>query len=372
MAHVRLESVSKAYGRDALVIEGLDLEVHDGEFLVLVGPSGCGKSTILRMIAGLEDLTHGRILVDGEVMNDVAPKDRDVAMIFQDFALYPHMSVFDNIAFSLRMRRLPREETLARVTETAHLLGIESLLGRKPSSISGGERQRVALGRALVRNPRVFLMDEPLSNLDAKLRVQMRAEIHRLFRSLNATFIYVTHDQVEAMTMGTRIVVLKDGMVQQVDAPQALYKRPANTFVASFIGTPPMNLVHGVLGRDGSGLALSCPQGTLSLPAGAIPESVEGASLGAEVVVGVRPEHIGLYPGPTTHAGDPDHEPTGKIEFVEHTGPESYAAVRTKCATLTARVPPGLEVSPAQQVYLRLEPAFIHLFAGSGAQERLA
>ncbi len=245
MAQVRLIDIGKSYGKGDRVIDGLDLDVQDGELLVLVGPSGCGKSTILRMIAGLEEVSAGEIHIDDVVVNDTPPKDRDVAMIFQDFALYPHMTVRDNIAFGLKMRRVAKPEIEERVTSTARTLGIESLLGRKPNSISGGERQRVALGRALVRNPRVFLMDEPLSNLDAKLRVQMRTEIHRLHRSLGATFVYVTHDQVEAMTMGSRIVVLNDGVVQQVDEPKRVYEAPANAFVASFIGTPPMNLVRG-------------------------------------------------------------------------------------------------------------------------------
>src|SRR5213593_4247968 len=250
MAEVVFDKVGKRY-RDVVVIEGLDLEIRDREFMVLVGPSGCGKTTALRMIAGLETVTEGTITIGGRVVNDVAPKDRDIAMVFQSYALYPHMSVRENLAFGLRMRKTPKETVDRLVAEAAELLGIPHLLGRKPRELSGGQRQRVAVGRAIVRRPSVFLFDEPLSNLDAKLRVQMRAEIARLQSALRTTTVYVTHDQVEAMTMGHRIAVLKDGKLQQLGTPLEIYETPANLFVAAFIGTPPMSFVPAAI--DGSG-----------------------------------------------------------------------------------------------------------------------
>ncbi len=260
MAHVTLEALTKRYGGNAITaVDNLSLEIEDGEFLVLVGPSGCGKSTALRMIAGLEEITDGAVWIGDEFVNDVHPKDRDVAMVFQNYALYPHMSVFTNIAFPLQIAKLPKQEIRRRVDEAARILQLQDFLKRRPGQLSGGQRQRVAMGRAIVRDPAVFLMDEPLSNLDAKLRVQMRSEIHRLQRRLGTTTIYVTHDQVEAMTMGDRVALLKDGVLQQVDTPADMYNRPANTFVATFIGSPAMNLFHASLGEngdDGSRLAL--------------------------------------------------------------------------------------------------------------------
>src|SRR5512138_2163374 len=250
MANVLLERVSKHFGTVG-VIDNLDLHVEDHEFLVLVGPSGCGKSTVLRLIAGLEDVTAGTIRIGGRVVNDVAPKDRDIAMVFQSYALYPHLTVHDNLAFGLKLRKLPKEEIKRRVKEAADILGIQDLLERKPRQLSGGQRQRVAVGRAIVREPKVFLFDEPLSNLDAKLRVQMRVELKKLHERLQTTIIYVTHDQVEAMTMGDRIVVMKDGLKQQVGAPLELYFRPANKFVAGFIGSPAMNFIEGDLVSEG-------------------------------------------------------------------------------------------------------------------------
>jgi multiple sugar transport system ATP-binding protein len=366
VAHVRLVDIGKSYGKRDRVIDGLHLEVHDGELLVLVGPSGCGKSTILRMIAGLEEVSTGEISIDDTVVNNTPPKDRDVAMIFQDFALYPHMTVRDNIAFGLKMRRVPKTEMEERVTSTARTLGIESLLGRKPGNISGGERQRVALGRALVRNPKVFLMDEPLSNLDAKLRVQMRTEIHRLHRRLRATFVYVTHDQVEAMTMGSRIVVLNDGVVQQIDEPKRVYETPANAFVASFIGTPPMNLVRGTLESVPPGIQLRCERGVLRLPPTALRGSQLDDFVDREVIVGVRPEDVKLG---AAH-GLPEGM-AGEIEFIEHTGAESYASVATSCATWTVRLAETAHAHPGQQVHLEMNADRIHFFACTGSQERL-
>jgi len=280
MADVTFAHVAKSYG-DVPVIDDLNLAIDDGELMVLVGPSGCGKSTALRMIAGLEDVTGGTISIGGRVVNTLAPKDRDIAMVFQSYALYPHMSVRENLEFGLRMRALPRPEIDARVGRAAEILGIAQLLDRKPKDLSGGQRQRVAVGRAIVREPAVFLFDEPLSNLDAKLRVQMRAEITRLQKDLGTTSVYVTHDQVEAMTMGHRIAVMRAGKLQQVGAPLEVYERPANVFVAQFIGTPPMNLVQATV----SGSTLRASSFVLPLP---IP-----LEEGRQVVVGIRPEHLG-------------------------------------------------------------------------------
>ena len=246
MANLSLSHVNKVYDNGFEAVKDFNLEIEDKEFIIFVGPSGCGKSTTLRMIAGLEDISSGELKIDGKVMNDVEPKDRDIAMVFQNYALYPHMTVFDNMAFGLKLRKLPKEEIKEKVVHAAKILDLEHLLDRKPSALSGGQRQRVAMGRAIVRNPKVFLMDEPLSNLDAKLRVQMRQEISKLHRQLGTTIIYVTHDQTEAMTLGTRIVVMKDGVVQQIDTPYNLYNKPKNIFVAGFIGSPQMNLLDAI------------------------------------------------------------------------------------------------------------------------------
>ena len=288
MAGVTFEGVGKVYPDGTRAVVGLDLEVADGEFVVLVGPSGCGKTTALRMVAGLEDISEGTITIGDEVINDVLPQKRNIAMVFQNYALYPHMTVADNMGFGLRMRKLPQKEIRAKVEEIARVLRLTELLDRKPRVLSGGQRQRVAMGRAIVRNPQVLLMDEPLSNLDAKLRVQMRAEIARIQREIAATTIYVTHDQVEAMTMGDRVVVMRKGEVQQVDIPQAIYERPANLFVATFIGSPPMNLLRGALERDGDGFAVTI--GGTRLPLSGHPALDPYA--GSEIGIGVRPEQV--------------------------------------------------------------------------------
>jgi multiple sugar transport system ATP-binding protein len=292
MAGVVFESVGKVYPDGTRALDDLRLEIEDGEFMVFVGPSGCGKTTALRMVAGLEEVSEGSIRIGDTVINDVLPQERDIAMVFQNYALYPHMTVAENIGFGLRMRKLPKAEIKTRVAEIAQILGLGDLLDRRPRVLSGGQRQRVAMGRAIVRNPRVLLMDEPLSNLDAKLRVQMRTEIARIQREIQATTIYVTHDQVEAMTMGDRVAVMRKGVLQQVDAPQRIYEAPANIFVATFIGSPPMNLLRGTLERNDGGLA--CSVGGQRL---AVPPEVEAAHprladyLGREVAIGVRPEH---------------------------------------------------------------------------------
>jgi len=298
MANVTYENVTKVFG-DVVAVNKLDIQIPDKEFLVFVGPSGCGKTTSLRLLAGLEEVTEGNIYIGDRLVNDVPPKDRDIAMVFQSYALYPHMSVYDNMAFGLKLRKTPKKEVERRVREAAQVLNIEELLDRKPKQLSGGQRQRVAVGRAIVREPYVFLMDEPLSNLDAKLRVHSRAEISKLHQRLGTTIIYVTHDQVEAMTMGTRIAVMKDGILQQVDSPQVLYDTPNNIFVAGFIGSPAMNFMDAkVVERDGK-LAVDCDDFILEIPEDKV--DVYRKELGQEVIFGIRPED--------TH--DPDYAPPG-------------------------------------------------------------
>jgi multiple sugar transport system ATP-binding protein len=322
VAEVTLDGVTKVYPNGFTAVSDLDLEIRDGEFLVLVGPSGCGKSTALRMIAGLEEISHGELRIGGRVVNDAAPKERDIAMVFQNYALYPHMTVYDNIAFALKLAKVPRQEIDDRVRDAAQILELTNQLDKRPAALSGGQRQRVAMGRAIVRQPAAFLMDEPLSNLDAKLRVQMRAEIARIQRELGVTTIYVTHDQVEAMTMGDRVAVLKDGLLQQVDTPQNLYDNPDNLFVAAFIGSPSMNLYHGELGPAGDqGLSLKLGSQSLEVPAAVLsnkPGLREHA--GASVTVGIRPEDMEDASVKTDH-------PTGQriktdVELVEALGSE--------------------------------------------------
>ena len=293
MAGVRLKNVSKVFPGGVKAVSDFNIEIEDKEFIILVGPSGCGKTTTLRMIAGLEEITEGELYIGDKLCNDVAPKDRDIAMVFQNYALYPHMTVFDNMAFGLKLRKTPKDEIKRRVHEAARILNIEHLLDRKPKALSGGQRQRVALGRAIVREPKVFLMDEPLSNLDAKLRVQMRTEISKLHLKLNTTFIYVTHDQTEAMTMGTRIVVMKDGFIQQIDSPQKLYDEPANLFVAGFIGSPQMNFGNAIVERKDDGkLTLVFGEYRLDLNAEKSAEIEKQGYVGKEVIFGIRPENI--------------------------------------------------------------------------------
>jgi multiple sugar transport system ATP-binding protein len=293
MASIAFEGVTKVYEDGTLAVSDLDLVIDDGEFMVLVGPSGCGKSTALRMIAGLEAITEGKIAVGDQVVNDLPPKDRDVAMVFQNYALYPHMTVFENMAFALKIRHLDKAEQQRRVREAAQILGLDDLLDRRPKQLSGGQRQRVAMGRAIVREPRAFLMDEPLSNLDAKLRVQMRSEIARIQSRLGTTTVYVTHDQVEAMTMGDRVAVLKHGVLQQVAEPQELYDHPANLFVAGFIGSPAMNMVEALLERDGDRLAATFAGVRLDIDTDLLRRNpaIEGYE-GKPVIVGIRPEQI--------------------------------------------------------------------------------
>ena len=360
MAEVKLKGVKKAYG-PVTVIPHLDLDIEDHEFMVLVGPSGCGKSTALRMIAGLEEITAGTIEIDGRVVNDVPPKDRDIAMVFQSYALYPHMTVRQNLEFGLKIRKMPKPEMDRRVDEAAKILGIQEFLDRKPRQLSGGQRQRVAVGRAIVRNPKVFLFDEPLSNLDAKLRVQMRAEISRLQKSLQTTTVYVTHDQVEAMTMGDRIAVMSKGELQQVGTPLEVYEQPASLFVASFIGTPPMNFVPATLTDGGTAIAAS----GFKMP---VPEPFRAAAAGQDgrkVVLGIRPENI----RETERAGGDATVPvTAKVEFVEPLGHEVIVHGRVGDDLLVAKVDPHRSPQLDSQISLVIEVPACHLFDATTEQ----
>ncbi len=315
MAEIVFNNVSKRYADGPAAVRDLDLAISDGEFLVLVGPSGCGKSTVLRMIAGLEEITHGRLTIDGRVVNDLAPRDRDVALVFQSYALYPHLTVADNIGFGLRVRGLPKAEIARRVEETARLLELEPYLARKPGQLSGGQRQRVAMGRALAREPRAFLMDEPLSNLDARLRGQMRAEIAAMQKASGITTVYVTHDQVEAMTMGDRIAVMSGGVLQQLGAPRTLYDAPANLFVAGFIGAPAMNFLAADLAASGHDIEARCGRTTLVFPADAASPAIR-ANVGRSIVLGIRPEAFRAEAPDSSRAG----AIVGTVAFVEDLG----------------------------------------------------
>ena len=334
-----------------MAVTGASFEVADGELLVLVGPSGCGKSTLLRMVAGLEAITSGELRIGGRLVNDVAPGERDIAMVFQSYALYPHMTVAENLGFALRMRKLPAAEIAARVAQAARMLELEGVLARRPAQLSGGQRQRVALGRALVRQPQVFLLDEPLSNLDARLRAGMRVEIARLHRQLGATMLYVTHDQVEAMTLGQRIVVMNQGRIQQIDTPMALYRRPANLFVATFLGSPAMNVLPGRLLRE-DGWQLALADGTrLPLPG---PAEFDARLEGREVQLGVRPEHL--------LAADADDGFTAAVEVVEPIGSDVHAYARVGGQPLVARLAPEQVPERGDSLRLRIAPAQWHLF----------
>ncbi|MBR1796807.1 MAG: sn-glycerol-3-phosphate ABC transporter ATP-binding protein UgpC [Clostridiales bacterium] len=361
MASLSFQHVYKKYDGGVVAVSDFNLEVADKEFVILVGPSGCGKSTTLRMLAGLEDISEGEIYIEDRLINDVLPKDRDIAMVFQNYALYPHMTVRDNMAFSLKLKKMPKEEINRRVTEAAKILEIEHLLERKPKALSGGQRQRVALGRAIVRDPKVFLMDEPLSNLDAKLRVQMRVEITKLHHRLKTTFVYVTHDQTEAMTMGTRIVVMKDGFIQQVDSPTELYDNPINTFVAGFIGMPPMNFINATINVDGSDVYVTFENVTVKLPDRYAVEEVMERD-GQEVIFGVRPEAI--TDEATYVTEHPETAFAADVDVVEMLGAETYLYVTVNGALpLTCRVDPTTSQSTVGQVVdLAIDTNRIHLF----------
>ena len=370
MASLSLRNVYKKYPGGVIAVSDFNLEIKDKEFIILVGPSGCGKSTTLRMVAGLEEISEGEILIGDRVVNDVAPKDRDIAMVFQNYALYPHMTVFDNMAFGLKLRKTPKDEIKRRVEEAARILDISHLLERKPKALSGGQRQRVALGRAIVREPKVFLLDEPLSNLDAKLRAQMRTEISKLHLKLGTTFIYVTHDQTEAMTMGTRIVVMKDGFIQQVDTPQNLYLYPDNLFVAGFIGSPQMNFIESVLLKEGNDFFVEFGTEDTKTRAGIkykikLPESknkdgILETYVGKEVIMGIRPENV--HNEDDLIAQFPDGIVEANVEVTELMGAETYLYMNCEEQTINARVSPTNTAKPGDRIRITLEPSKIHLF----------
>ncbi|MFA4944544.1 MAG: sn-glycerol-3-phosphate ABC transporter ATP-binding protein UgpC [Lentisphaeria bacterium] len=357
MARVLIENVWKIYPGNVAAVRDVSFEVQDKEFVILVGPSGCGKSTTLRMVAGLEEISRGTIQIGDRLINDVPPKDRDIAMVFQNYALYPHMTVYENLAFGLKLRRFKKEEIDRRVREAAEILGITDYLERRPKALSGGQRQRVAVGRAIVRKPAAFLFDEPLSNLDAKMRVQMRAEISKLHHRLESTMIYVTHDQVEAMTMADRIVVMKDGVIQQIDTPANLYGRPVNSFVAGFIGTPPMNFFNGTVhaGTDGKPVF---DEGSFQLP---LPADAAGVKAYTDkpVSLGIRPENIG---SPAAESQPNPGRIRATVEVVEPMGAETYLYLTTGKHSFVARVEPHRRCRVGDQVQLAVQLDRLHFF----------
>ena len=361
MASVTLDRVTKRFG-EVTAVRNVSIDIKDKEFLVLVGPSGCGKSTTLRMIAGLEEISEGSIYIGDRLVNDVAPKDRDIAMVFQSYALYPHMSVYDNLAFGLKLRRTPKRDIDERVRRAAETLGIGQLLTRKPRQLSGGQRQRVALGRAIVREPQVFLMDEPLSNLDAKLRVHMRAELIRLHQRLQTTVIYVTHDQVEAMTMGTRIAVLRDGMLQQIDAPQVLYDHPTNMFVAGFIGSPSMNFVDATLEGTPDNMVVNCGSFKVPVPPSHAPKLT--SVLGKECFFGIRPEDMyePKYAPPEVTGSGIDARMRARVDVTEPLGAEIYLYLLAGEKQLIARVDPRTRAEVGDEVEMLLDVSKLHIF----------
>jgi len=359
MASISIKNISKIYPGDVLAVDDCSLDIPDKEFVILVGPSGCGKSTMLRMIAGLEEITKGELYIGDKLVNDVPPKNRDIAMVFQNYALYPHMSVYKNMAFALKLAKTPKAEIERRVREAAKILDIEHLLSRKPKALSGGQRQRVALGRAMVRNPAVFLLDEPLSNLDAKLRTSMRTELIKLHNKLQTTFVYVTHDQTEAMTMGDRIVVMNHAVVQQVDTPQNLYDFPCNMFVAGFIGSPQMNFIDAVLKTDAKGYYLEIGEDKLAIPASkakdVLKEYVDKA-----VKFGVRPEDI--YDDEESRTKHSGSVVDTNVEVSELMGSEVYLYLNYADCTLTARVAPTTKSRTGDSIKVAFDMNNIHLF----------
>jgi multiple sugar transport system ATP-binding protein len=385
VADVQLVQLSKVYDNGVVAVNDLNLEIGEGEFVVLVGPSGCGKTTALRMVAGLEEISDGEIRIGGKVVNDLPPRDRDIAMVFQNYALYPHKTVYENLAFGLRMRKVPKDEQKRRVEEIARVLGLADMLKRRPAQLSGGQRQRVAMGRAIVREPKAFLMDEPLSNLDAKLRVQMRAEIARIQQALRVTTVYVTHDQVEAMTMGHRVAVMRDGVLQQVDTPQHLYDAPMNLFVASFVGSPPMNLFEATIVHENGRISCRVGQMELELPSDVVAQRPALAEYeGRSVAIGIRPEDV-------REAADWDGARLrGRILLVESLGSEQLVHIEIAATPLersdlidTAAQPPGpslgvddleravtllgrfdrhLLLAPGEAVEVAIDPRLLHFF----------
>ena len=360
MASLELNNICKVYSNGFEAVKDFNLKVEDKEFIIFVGPSGCGKSTTLRMIAGLEEISSGELIIDGKVMNDVEPKDRDIAMVFQNYALYPHMTVFDNMAFGLKLRKVPKDEIKAKVEEAARILDLEKLLDRKPKALSGGQRQRVAMGRAIVRNPKVFLMDEPLSNLDAKLRVQMRSEIASLHNRLGATIIYVTHDQTEALTLGTRIVVMKDGIMQQVASPIDLYTKPCNVFVAGFIGSPQMNFVDAKCVVEGAKASLKFDNYTVELPEEKAKKLIDGGYAGKDVIMGIRPEDI--YDGADELAKFSGSVIEADVTGYELLGAEVLLYYTLAGANMTARVNSDTPARYGDHIKLALDTSKIHVF----------
>ena len=366
MAGLTLKGIYKKYPGGVVAVSDVNLEIRDKEFIVLVGPSGCGKSTTLRMIAGLEEISEGELYIGDRLVNDIAPKDRDIAMVFQNYALYPHMTVFDNMAFGLKLRKVPKAEIERKVNEAAKILDLTHLLDRKPKAMSGGQRQRVALGRAIVRSPKVFLLDEPLSNLDAKLRAQMRTEIAKIHKKLGTTFIYVTHDQTEAMTMGDRIVCMKDGFVQQIDTPQNLYKNPVNKFVAGFLGSPQMNFIDAELKEEYGQFIVEfgATNGRgnryqIIVPESKVNEDI-GNYVGKEIILGVRPESIHDEEMYLSNAS------TGvidaNVEITEMMGAETYLYLLCEGIPLTARVSPRSTARPGDDIKVAIDPNRIHIF----------
>ena len=360
MASLSLKNVCKVSPNGFVAVKDFNLDVADKEFIIFVGPSGCGKSTTLRMIAGLEEISSGELWIGDKLVNDVEPKDRDIAMVFQNYALYPHMTVYDNMSFGLKLRKVPKPEIDKLVHEAAKILGIEQLLDRKPKALSGGQRQRVAMGRAIVRNPKVFLMDEPLSNLDAKLRVQMRIEIQKIHQRLETTIIYVTHDQTEAMTLGTRIVVLKDGIIQQVDTPQNLYDKPCNVFVAGFMGSPQMNLINAKVVQSGEDVVLMFGGNTVKLPEGKAQKLIEAGYVDTTVIMGIRPED--LNDSEVIINANPDCVIEATIRVYELLGAEVYLYFDIDEVNCTARVNPRTTARPGDTIKLGIDMTKLHIF----------
>ena len=360
MASLSLQHINKTYPNGFQAVKDFNLEIEDKEFIIFVGPSGCGKSTTLRMIAGLEEISGGTLKIGDKVMNDVEPKDRDIAMVFQNYALYPHMTVYDNMAFGLKLRKVPKDQIDKAVSEAARILDLEKLLDRKPKALSGGQRQRVAMGRAIVRNPKVFLMDEPLSNLDAKLRVQMRIEISKIHQRLGATIIYVTHDQTEAMTLGTRIVVMKDGVVQQVDTPQHLYEQPGNLFVAGFMGSPQMNFLDAQIAEKGGDLIAKVGEYDIVIPAAKAKVLKDGGYVGKTVVLGIRPEDI--HDSQMFIEASPSAPMTSTVKVYELLGAEVFLYFDVNGTQVTARVDPRTNSKTGDTIKFAFDMEKSHFF----------
>ncbi|MDD3225729.1 MAG: sn-glycerol-3-phosphate ABC transporter ATP-binding protein UgpC [Clostridium sp.] len=361
MAKVIIKNVDKCYENGYKAVKNVNLEIKDKEFVVLVGPSGCGKSTTLRMIAGLEEISSGELYIGDKLVNDVEPKDRDIAMVFQNYALYPHMSVYKNMAFSLQLKKIDKKEIDKKVNEAANILGISDLLSRKPKELSGGQRQRVALGRAIVREPKVFLMDEPLSNLDAKLRVTMRSEISKLHKKLNTTFIYVTHDQTEAMTMGTKIVVMKDGVVQQVGSPISIYKKPLNMFVASFIGSPQMNFIDAKVVKEDNSIIGIIEKNKFEIQKDKAELLEKGGYLDKTIKLGIRPEHISLI----NELEDKENDcisMDAQVDLIELLGAESYLYLKVSGGTITAKVSGDMTIKMGDRIKISIDSSRLCCF----------